>query len=233
MKFDPSLIVFEDHEFLAINKTPGWVVQGAQSEAESLLSAIRKFFKERNPDSHELLFPLHRLDRNVSGIVVFAKTKNSAKKFSEAIQRGGLKKTYLAITWGTCSKSGKFEDYLLKSHFKSFVRDSSNPEAKKSTLTYECLETYPKTQTLPLGASLVKISLQTGRYHQIRVQFSSRGFPLFGDKKYAPKKVKDLFQRPALHAFELEMEGFIFKAPLPEDLKNLTNALKKGTFSPK
>ena len=127
------------------------------------------------------VFTLHRLDQNVGGVMVYARNKKTAALFSQMIQEGLLVKEYVALVHGTLPSSGDWEDLLFKDSRKNkvFVVDRQRAGVKKARLTYSCLRE---------GAcSLVRIRLYTGRSHQIRVQFSSRGFPLVGDRKYGAR----------------------------------------------
>lgn len=124
------------------------------------------------------LYPIHRLDKNVGGVMVFAKTRQAAAALSKAVQEGSMVKEYLALVHGTPPESGNWEDFLFKDSRKNkvFVVKKERKGVKYARLEFRRLTT---------GAdSLVRIRLHTGRSHQIRVQFSSRGFPLVGDHKY-------------------------------------------------
>ncbi len=127
------------------------------------------------------LFPIHRLDRAVGGVMVYARTKQSAAALSKAVQDGEMVKEYLALVHGTPPEEGDWEDLLFKDSHKNkvFVVKRERRGVKKARLTFE-----RKTAG---DTSLVHIRLYTGRTHQIRVQFASRGFPLVGDRKYGAK----------------------------------------------
>ncbi|MBQ8795975.1 MAG: RluA family pseudouridine synthase [Clostridia bacterium] len=127
------------------------------------------------------VFTLHRLDKNVGGVMVYARNKASAAALSKAIQNGEMVKVYLALVHGTPEEEGVFEDFLFKDSKKNkvFVVKRQRKGVKKAKLEYTLLKGGEE--------SLVKIRLHTGRSHQIRVQFSSRGFPLVGDHKYGSK----------------------------------------------
>jgi 23S rRNA pseudouridine1911/1915/1917 synthase len=124
---------------------------------------------------------VHRLDRNVGGVMVYARTKAAAAALGRAIQDGTMVKEYLALVHGTPSESGDWEDLLFKDSSKNkvFVVKKERKGVKKARLEFVRL-----TESDP---SLVRIRLHTGRSHQIRVQFSSRGFPLVGDHKYGSR----------------------------------------------
>ena len=127
------------------------------------------------------LYPVHRLDKNVGGVMVYARTKAAAAALSKAIQDGTMVKEYVAMVHGTPPEIGDWEDLLFKDSSKNkvFVVKKERKGVKKARLEYVRLNAGER--------SLVRIRLHTGRSHQIRVQFSSRGFPLVGDGKYGAK----------------------------------------------
>ncbi len=131
-----------------------------------------------------VLYTVHRLDKETAGVMVYAKTKEAAARFSQQIQQGDFEKTYLAVVKGTPDPTaGTFTDLLFRDRQKnkSYVVKRMRKGVKEAVLSYETLESV-SVEGIP--HSLVKIRLQTGRTHQIRVQFSSRNLPLLGDKKY-------------------------------------------------
>lgn len=127
------------------------------------------------------VYPVHRLDKNVGGVMVFARTKRAAAALSQAIQEGAMIKEYLALVHGTPEETGDWEDLLWKDSGKNkvFVVRRERKGVKKARLEYKRLTAGEN--------SLVRVRLHTGRSHQIRVQFSSRGFPLVGDHKYGAR----------------------------------------------
>ena len=127
------------------------------------------------------IFPLHRLDKNVGGVMVFARNKAAAAQFSKMIQEGNWIKEYVAMVHGTPPETGDWHDLLWKDSKKNkvFVVKRERNGVKAARLEYTRL-----TDTDP---ALVRIRLHTGRSHQIRVQFASRGFPLIGDHKYGSR----------------------------------------------
>ena len=127
------------------------------------------------------IYPLHRLDKNVGGVMVYARTKQAAAVLSKAIQEGHMVKQYVALVHGTPPETGDWEDLLWKDSKKNkvFVVKRQRGGVKKARLEYRLLS--------PGENSLVRIRLHTGRSHQIRVQFASRGFPLVGDHKYGSR----------------------------------------------
>ena len=129
-------------------------------------------------------FPIHRLDKNVGGVMVFARTKPAAAALSKAVQDGTMVKEYVAMVHGCPPEQGDWEDLLFKDSSKNkvFVVKKERRGVKKARLTYKRLTEGTE--------SFVRIRLYTGRSHQIRVQFSSRGFPLVGDHKYGSRDDK-------------------------------------------
>ena len=130
------------------------------------------------------VYTIHRLDKNVGGVMVYARTKAAAAKLSQAVQDGAMVKEYVAMVHGTPPETGDWEDWLFKDSRKNkvFVVKKQRAGVKKARLTYRALSMGPE--------SLVRIRLYTGRSHQIRVQFASRGYPLVGDHKYGSRDEK-------------------------------------------
>ncbi len=128
------------------------------------------------------IFPIHRLDKNVGGVMVYARTKAAAAALSKLVQDGALVKEYMAMVHGTPPERGDWTDFLFKDSSKNkvFVVKNERKGVKKARLEYQsCSQKGNQT--------LVRIRLYTGRSHQIRVQFSSRGYPLAGDHKYGSR----------------------------------------------
>ena len=165
-----------------IYNCPGYLIcikpQGIVSEDPGLPSLICA--QERIP----ALFPVHRLDQGTGGLIVLAKNPDSCKVLSEAFSAHKTEKNYLAVIQASkIEKSGTFEDYLYhdRKTNKSYIVKTMRKGARKSACSWSLLETV-RTEEIPLH--LVRVDLQTGRTHQIRVQFASRGMPIFGDKRY-------------------------------------------------
>ena len=161
-------IIYSDRDLAVIIKPVGM-----DSEHQVPAAIVEKLGGE--------VFPIHRLDLNVGGVMVYARTKFAAAQLSKLVQEGQLVKEYRALVHGTPPESGLLEDFLFKDSRKNkvFVVKKERKGVKKASLEY--------TRLTDADPSLVHIRLHTGRSHQIRVQFSSRGFPLVGDRKYGGK----------------------------------------------
>lgn len=190
-------ILYEDNHIIVVEKKPNILSQSDITGDIDLLSMVKKYIKERyNKPGNVYVGLVHRLDRPVGGIMVFAKTSKAAKRLNEQIKNHEFKKTYLAVLDGTLkNKNDKLVNYLYKDEKlkKSMVVDKSHLKAKLSELNYEVIG-YNDDKTI------VKINLITGRHHQIRVQFSNIGYPLVGDQLYGKENKKQIM----LYAYKLE-----------------------------
>ena len=173
-------VLYEDNHIIVVEKEINIPTCEDSSKDIDLLSIIKLYLKEKyNKSGNVYLGLVHRLDRPVGGIMVFAKTSKAASRLNLQIKNDEFKKRYYAVIDGVLKeKEGKFEDYLLKDTRENIVKVDKN--GKYAMLEYKVLN---ETQ----GLSLVEVNLHTGRSHQIRVQFSSRGYPLYGDQKYNKK----------------------------------------------
>ena len=195
-------VIYEDNHLLVVRKPFNVPVQADSSGDEDLLSILKGYIKKKyNKPGNVYLGLVHRLDRPTEGIMVFARTSKAAKRLSSQICNHEFKKSYVAVICGKVYESGRLSDKLLKDNKTNISKVS--PLGKIAILNYEFLE-YKN------GLSLVKIDLETGRSHQIRVQFSSRGFPLYGDYKYNTKPSGNL----ALFAYALEFTHPVTKERL-------------------
>lgn len=169
-------IIYEDNHLLVVEKPINIPVQQDDSNDLDFLTILKNYIKKRdNKPGNVYLGLVHRLDRPVGGIMVFAKTSKCASRLSEQIRNKTFEKTYFAIVENKINKEGKFVDKLLKDTKNNIVK--IDEKGKLSSLTYELID-------FKNDLSLVKINLETGRSHQIRVQFSSHGYPIYGDQKY-------------------------------------------------
>ena len=176
-------VLYEDNHIIVVEKMPNVPSQADKTGDEDMLTIIKSYLKEKyNKPGNVYLGLVHRLDRPVGGVMVFAKTSKAASRLSEEIRNKTFKKTYLAIVNGKMeSESGEYVDYLWKDEKQntSYVVKEGKKNSKLAKLNYEVIA-YNERENV----SLVKINLQTGRHHQIRVQFSSRMHALYGDSKY-------------------------------------------------
>lgn len=188
-------ILFEDAEILVCHKPAGTAVQTASFSAQDMVSILknhlalemRKKETVKGPKtSAPYLAVIHRLDQPVEGILVFGKTKNAAASLTRQLTRNSFKKYYEAMAEGTPpAASGTLTDYLIRDG-RTNCSAVCSPDilgSKKAVLEYQVLAQY---ETNGKCLSHLRIQLQTGRHHQIRVQFSHAGCPLFGDRKYNP-----------------------------------------------
>lgn len=169
-------ILYEDNHVLVVVKPINMPVCSDSSNDLDLLTYLKEYLKKKyNKPGNVYLGLVHRLDRPVGGIMVFAKTSKAASRLSEQVRDSKISKKYYAVICGKLEGNGVFHDKLLKDSRTNTVRVDSN--GKDSSLEYNFV-------AFKNGYSLIDISLITGRSHQIRVQFSSRGFPLYGDQRY-------------------------------------------------
>ena len=187
-------ILYEDNHIIVVEKPINILSQSDITNDPDLLSILKNYIKIKyNKPGNVYLGLIHRLDRPTGGIMVFARTSKAANRLSQAIREHTFKKSYLAVIHGKVKDEDNLEDYLKKVETKSFVTNKS--DGKYANLKYKRLD-YLENDDL----SLVAINLLTGRNHQIRVQFSSRGYSLYGDSKYGNDKNKNL----GLYAYKLE-----------------------------
>ena len=182
-------VLYEDREIIVVVKPAGVESQAAKKFAPDMLSEIKKHMvinKLCTPGKEPYVAVIHRLDKPVSGIMVYAKTKKVAAALSEQVQNRKMDKYYEAVVCGKpVNNVDNFVDYLNKSVDGNYsqIVDKGENESKRAELCYELLKTAETEDGL---LSHVRIHLLTGRHHQIRVQFSGHGLPLYGDGRYNP-----------------------------------------------
>ncbi|QHS22454.1 RluA family pseudouridine synthase [Virgibacillus sp. MSP4-1] len=176
-------VLYEDNHLLIVEKPVNIPVQSDQSKDKDLLNILKEDIKIRYQKPGNVYLGLvHRLDRPVGGVMVFAKTSKAASRLSDMIRRKVLERTYLAVVRGLpYQQDGVLEHYLYKDRRqnKVFSVSPNHKQAKKAVLNYSVLQ-----QSEQENLSLLSIQLETGRSHQIRVQLSETGYPLYGDQKY-------------------------------------------------
>ncbi len=196
-------ILYEDNHLLVVEKPINMPTQEDDSKDPDLLNELKKYIKEKyNKPGNVYLGLVHRLDRPVGGVMVFAKTSKAASRLSEQVRTHKLEKSYYAVI------EGKLEDGTLKDKLLKDPKTNNtivSPNGKESVLSF-------KNITYKDGLSLVDIKLETGRSHQIRVQFSSRNHPLYGDQRY--NKHAKVGEQIALFAYKLSFEHPVTKERL-------------------
>lgn len=202
-------VLYEDNHIIVVEKPINVLSQGDGTGDLSLLDIVKEYVKVKyNKPGNVYIGLVHRLDRPVGGIMVFARTSKAASRLSKQVSEHNFLKKYYAIVSG---KMEKEEDFLVDNLKKL---DNGNTivssDGKKSVLSYKVLE-YNKD----INASLVDISLETGRHHQIRVQFASRGHALLGDQRYGKQDKMQI----ALFSYELVFEHPVSKKKMKFSIK--------------
>lgn len=212
-------VCYEDNHIIIVYKPRNLLSQKDYTNDSSLVEEVKEYLKNKyNKLGNVYLGLLHRLDRVVGGIMLLAKTSKAAERLSKDIQDHKINKTYLAVVHdNNLKESDTFIDYILKKDTNSII----DKNGKYSKLDYQVLERYQ-------NYALVKISLETGRHHQIRLQFSSRNHPIYGDYRYGNKEKGGI----ALMCYSLEFihpvtkEYMKFSYIDKEDMSNIFNNFK-------
>ena len=174
-------VLYEDNHLLAVNKRPGDIVQGDKTGDKPLSEIVKDYIKEKYGKPGEVFLGVaHRIDRPVSGVVLFARTSKALERINELFREKQIRKTYWAVVKNKPSEdSGLLKNYLFKNEKlnKSFVTDVTNKDASLCELEYKIIA---KSDTY----FLLEIEPHTGRHHQIRVQLAFMGCPIKGDLKY-------------------------------------------------
>ena len=212
-KYQNINIIYEDNHLLVVHKPANMPVCLDESNDIDLLSKLKEYIKNKyNKKGNVYLGLVHRLDRPVEGIIVFAKTSKSASRLSNQIQNKQFKKTYYAVVENNPPKENTFTDYLTKDEKNNTSYVTNETKGKKSVLEFQTINRKD-------NLNLVKINLLTGRHHQIRVQFSHHGYPLYGDQKY--NKNSKVGQQIALFSYYLTFnhpitkEKMVFQLDIP------------------
>ena len=202
-------VLYEDNHVIVVEKPVNVLSQGDDTGDISLLDMVKEYVKAKyNKPGNVYIGLVHRLDRPVGGIMVFARTSKAASRLSKQVSEHNFSKKYYAIVTGKMKKnSGKLEDYLKRLDNGNTI---VSKDGKKAILSYNVIE-YNKD----IDASLLDISLETGRHHQIRVQFASRGHALLGDQRYGKQDKMQI----ALFSYELEFEHPVSREKMKFTLK--------------
>jgi len=196
IKTEKMDIIYEDNHLLVVNKPAGMLVQGDRTGDISLLEVSKKYIKQKyNKPGKVFLGLVHRLDRPVSGVLVFARTSKAAARLSEQIRSKKIEKQYSALISGRIEDNGNYVDYISRKNYKSYI-DKKN--GKYAELNF-------KRIGYNAGISLIVVNLITGRHHQIRIQFASRGYPILGDFRYG-STISFHERTLALHATSITLE---------------------------
>ncbi len=220
------IVVYEDNHIIVVNKTSSEIVQGDKTGDTPLSEMVKQYLKEKyNKPGNVFIGVTHRLDRPVSGLVVFAKTSKALPRLNEMFRNGEVKKTYWAIV-KECPKEteGELVHYLVRNEKqnKSYAYDKEVKNSKKAVLHYKLI-----------GHSqnyyLLEVDLKTGRHHQIRCQLAKMGCPIKGDLKYGfPRSNPDgsicLHARTVQFVHPVSKEMIRLTAPVPEG--NLWNGFE-------
>ena len=199
-------ILYEDNHIIVVVKECNVPVQEDSSKDDDMLTLIKKYLKEKyNKPGNVYLGLVHRLDRPVGGVMVFAKTSKAASRLSNEIRLGKIEKRYIALVHNKTKDKDILKDKLIKNEktHMSYVNDLG----KESILEYNLLN-YKNNM------SLLDINLITGRHHQIRVQLSHHGYPIYGDQKYGIDK-----EGIQIHLWAYKLK---FKHPVKDEIMNFT-----------
>ncbi len=204
----PLTILYEDNHLLVVRKPIGVLSQGDHTGDPNLLDLGKAYLKDKYQKPGNVFLGLvQRLDRPVSGVMVFARTSKGAARLSEQIRNRTIQKQYWALAEGKLPKSGHLEHQIA--HRQSKSRIVEPPEGQHAKLSYQCLD-YKN------NISWLEIQLNTGRHHQIRIQFSHIGHPLIGDYKYGSRK-----PYPD-RSFALHAQSLTFTHPTTQEILTFT-----------
>lgn len=210
-------VLYEDEHILCVNKPAGLATESAKVGEKDLLTEARKYLKQKGEKPE--IYPVHRLDQPVSGIVIMAKTSLAAAGLSKGMQEAEYNKDYRAMVYITkeCAPAKVLEDYLLKDTKLNLskVVGAQVKGAKKAILSYETMESDGVTACL-------NVHLQTGRHHQIRVQLANAGLPILGDLKYGTQESIALSKEKAISFIALTAYHTKFTHPVTGRVVELT-----------
>ena len=222
-------VIYEDNHIIVVEKQPNIPSQADKTEDLDMLTIIKDYLKEKyNKPGNVYLGLVHRLDRPVGGVMVFAKTSKAASRLSDQVREKIFKKRYLAVVDGKFEqKQGILEDYLYKDERNNMskVVNKDKKNAKLAKLDYEVLA-YNEVKNL----SLVRVNLHTGRHHQIRVQFSLIDAPLYADQRYNKNAAKNkqiaLFASSISFKHPITNKDIVIESKCPIIFEKLINDCK-------
>ncbi|MFQ5510259.1 MAG: RluA family pseudouridine synthase [Candidatus Krumholzibacteriia bacterium] len=176
-------VLYEDNHLLGVEKPAGVLVQGDRTGDPTLLEAGRAYLKQKyDKPGNVFLGLVHRIDRPVSGVVLFARTSKAASRLTREFQMRRVEKTYLAVVVGrVAANEGRLEAFIKRTHLKSRIESGPGADAKPSVLSYRVLER-------KRDHTLLEVTPGTGRHHQIRLQLADMGHPVAGDLKYGARE---------------------------------------------
>ena len=212
-------VVYEDNHIIIVDKCSGEIVQGDKTGDKPLSETVKEYIKQKyNKPGNVFLGVVHRLDRPVSGLVVFAKTSKALSRLNDMFRTGDVHKTYWAIVKRRdIAMEGTLTDWLTRNERqnKSYAHEREVPGAKKAVLKY-------KVRAVADNYMLIEVTLLTGRHHQIRCQLSHMGCPIKGDLKYgAPRSNPDgsisLLSRRVEFVHPVSKENIVAYADVPND----------------
>lgn len=221
-------VIYEDNHLIAVNKTCNEIVQGDKTGDTPLSDMLKAWLKEKYCKPGNVFVGVtHRLDRPVSGVVLFAKTSKALPRMNDMFRNGEVKKTYWAIVKNRPpQEEGELVHWLVRNEKqnKSFAYTSEKPDSKKAVLHYKLI-------AISDNYCLLEVDLKTGRHHQIRCQLAKMGCPIKGDLKYgADRSNKDggisLHSRSAEFIHPVSKQPVRIVAPVPDD--NLWQSITAG-----
>lgn len=203
-------IIFEDDEILVLNKAKGVLTHPDKTEYRNTLATMVHFYLRDLCTQTFKPAPVHRLDKNTSGVVIFAKTYEALKKYNALMRDRHVEKYYMCVVHGYLRKSGEVKGYLIKDEIQNKVRivQHDSDEAKFCHSKYKPLQEFGEY-------TLVEVELLTGRSHQIRASMQYIGHPIVGDLKYGGHRVDEL-NNQLLHSYKMVIDGSVFEAKSSE-----------------
>lgn len=228
-------VIYEDNHIIIVNKAPGEIVQGDKTGDTPLSQTVAVWLKEKySKPGNVFVGVVHRLDRPVGGLVVFAKTSKALARLNEMFRKGDVHKTYWAVTRNMPAKQSDLLTHYLKPverNNKTYISMASDPKAKEAILRYRVVASTERYH-------LLEVTLLTGRKHQIRAQLSAIGCPIKGDLKYGDKRSNpdgsiSLMARKISFVHPVSGNLVEVSAPVPDDTlwKALENDYTQNQFS--